>query len=133
MICFIPVAYVSDRYGRELFVMATFIFFTLFPLFLIHANTIPWLVAAFVIRGLKEFGEPARKALIIKYSSGAKQGQVVGAYYLARDLIVTPGSLVGAWLWNAAPELNFWGAFLFGLAGTLYYSVLLMIRAKRAP
>jgi predicted MFS family arabinose efflux permease len=132
LVCFIPVAYLSDRYGREFFVVATFIFFTLFPFFLIHAKTIPWLVAAFVIRGLKEFGEPARKALIIKYSSGANQGQVVGAYYLARDLIVTPGALVGAWLWTAGPDFNFWGAFLFGVAGTLYYSVLLMVRAKRA-
>ena len=56
MVCFIPIAYLSDRYGREAFVIATFIFFTLFPLFLLHFQTIARLAAAFVIRGLKEFG-----------------------------------------------------------------------------
>ena len=121
MVCFIPIAYLSDRYGRETFVVATFVFFTLFPLFLLHSQTIAWLAAAFVIRGLKEFGEPARKALIIQYSAGSNQGRVIGAYYLMRDLIVTPGSLLGAWLWEAGPRVNFWGAFVCGLAGTVYY------------
>jgi predicted MFS family arabinose efflux permease len=122
MLCFIPVAYLSDRYGRELFVILTFVFFTLFPLALLQAQTLSWLVLAFTIRGLKEFGEPARKALIIRYSSGPNQGQLIGAYYLIRDITVTPGALLGAWLWAAGPEVNFWGAFLFGLLGTAYYA-----------
>ena len=73
----------------------TFVFFTLFPLVLLQAQTPFWLVVAFAIRGLKEFGEPARKALIIHYSSGSNQGQLIGAYYLIRDLAVTPGSAAG--------------------------------------
>jgi len=32
---------------------------------LLWANSVGWLALAFVVRGLKEFGEPARKALII--------------------------------------------------------------------
>jgi MFS family permease len=123
MLCFIPVAYLSDRYGRELFVILTFVFFTLFPLALLQAQTLSWLALAFTIRGLKEFGEPARKALIIRYSSGSNQGQLIGAYYLIRDITVTPGALLGAWLWAAGPEVNFWGAFLFGLLGTAYYAL----------
>jgi MFS family permease len=122
MLCFIPVAYVSDRYGRELFVILTFVFFTLFPLVLLQAVTLPRFALAFAIRGLKEFGEPARKALIIQYSKGLNQGQLIGAYYLIRDITVTPGALLGAWLWAAGPEVNFWGAFLFGLVGTAYYA-----------
>src|SRR5213078_2348050 len=31
MFCYIPVAYLADRYGRRPFVLATFFFFTLFP------------------------------------------------------------------------------------------------------
>ena len=123
MLCFIPAAYLSDRYGRELFVILTFVFFTLFPLALLQAQTLSWLALAFTIRGLKEFGEPARKALIIRYSSGSNQGQLIGAYYLIRDITVTPGALLGAWLWAAGPEVNFWGAFLFGLLGTAYYAL----------
>lgn len=131
MLCFVPVAYVSDRYGREPFVVLTFVFFTLFPLFLLGSHSFGWLAAAFVIRGLKEFGEPARKALIIQYSAGPRQGQLVGAYYLARDLTVTPGALLGAWLWKLGPRVNFWGAFLFGVGGTLYY--LRVLFNRRAP
>jgi MFS family permease len=130
IVCFIPVAYISDRYGREPFVVMTFVFFTLFPLVLLRSNTIGWLVASFVIRGLKEFGEPARKALIIRYSAGPNQGQQIGAYYLLRDLVVAPGALLGAWLWQMGPRVNFWGAFLFGAAGTLFYVSTLLQREK---
>jgi hypothetical protein len=36
-------------------------FFALFPLSLLWANNFGWLAVAFVVRGLKEFGEPARR------------------------------------------------------------------------
>jgi hypothetical protein len=55
----------------------TFVFFTLFPLALIFCHTFPAFVAAFVLRGLKEFGEPTRKALIMdlgRDSTVAKEG-----------------------------------------------------------
>jgi MFS family permease len=69
--CYLPAAYFADRYGKGPFVIATFSFFTLFPLTMLAAGTFPHLLVAFVIRGLKEFGEPARKALIISYSRRA--------------------------------------------------------------
>ncbi|HZF02674.1 MAG TPA: MFS transporter, partial [Methylomirabilota bacterium] len=62
MLCYIPVAHLADKYGRRPFVLATFIFFTLFPISLFFAHNFAWLALAFVVRGLKEFGEPARKA-----------------------------------------------------------------------
>src|SRR5213075_1832520 len=65
MLCYIPVAHFADKYGRRPFVLATFVFFTLFPLSLLWADSFAWFTVAFVVRGLKEFGEPARKALII--------------------------------------------------------------------
>ncbi len=65
MICYIPVAHLADKHGRRPFVLVTFLFFTLFPVTLLWANSFGWLALAFVVRGLKEFGEPARKALII--------------------------------------------------------------------
>ena len=65
MVCYVPVAHLADKFGRVPFVMATFGFFTLFPVTLLWATNFGWLALAFVIRGLKEFGEPARKALII--------------------------------------------------------------------
>ncbi len=121
MVCYVPVAHLADKYGQRPFVLATFIFFTLFPLSLFFARTFEWLAVAFAVRGLKEFGEPARKALIIAQASPELRSRTYGAYYLLRDCIVTAGSFLGAWLWSIAPGANFLGAALLGLAGTLWF------------
>jgi MFS family permease len=65
MLIYIPVAYLADRSTKKPFVVITFGFFTLFPLVLLFSRTFWMMVLAFVIRGLKEFGEPTRKALIM--------------------------------------------------------------------
>ena len=123
MLCYVPAAHFADRYGKEPFVIATFLFFTAFPAVLSFAHTFPMLVVAFAVRGLKEFGEPARKALIIGYSDPAIRGRSVGAYYLIRDTVVTSGSFLGAALWNAGPNFNFWTATALGAAGTIVYAL----------
>jgi len=120
-ICIIPASHYADRYGREPFVVVTFIMFTLFPISLLMSRSFPALVVAFVIRGLKEFGDPSRKALIIGYSDADRRGEVIGAYYLVRDLIVSTGAILGAYLWKLGPALNFLGAAALGVAGTLFY------------
>jgi MFS family permease len=124
----IPTSYLADRYGRERFVVVTFVMFTLFPISLIVSRSFTVLVIAFAIRGLKEFGDTSRKALIIEYCESQRRGQMVGAYYLVRDLVVSSGAIVGAYLWNVGPGLNFLGAALFGVAGTIYY-----IRTMKPP
>jgi len=103
------------------FILATFVVFTLFPLSLLWANNFAGLAAAFVVRGLKEFGEPARKALIIAQARPELRSRTFGAYYFIRDCIVTSGSFLGAWLWSVNPRANFIGAALVGLAGTLWF------------
>ncbi|OGC95894.1 MAG: MFS transporter, partial [candidate division Zixibacteria bacterium RBG_16_53_22] len=65
MLLYIPVAYFSDKAERKPFVLITFGFFTLFPAILYFSHSTAMLVAAFVVRGFKEFGEPTRKALIV--------------------------------------------------------------------
>lgn len=121
MLCYIPVAHLADKYGQRPFVLATFVFFTLFPLSLLVADNFAWLAVAFVIRGLKEFGEPARKALIIAQAAPELRARTYGAYYLMRDCVVTTGSLLGAWLWSLGPRVNFLGAALCGAAGAWWF------------
>jgi len=121
ILCIIPASHYADRYGRESFVIATFLMFTLFPISLLVSRSFSALVIAFVIRGFKEFGDTSRKALIIGYCDPARCGQMVGAYYLVRDLIVSVGALVGAYLWSLGPGLNFLGAAVLGAAGTIFY------------
>jgi MFS family permease len=121
MVCYIPVAHLADKYGRRPFVLATFVFFTLFPISLMWATNFGWLVFAFVMRGLKEFGEPARKALIIGEGSSELRARTYGAYYLIRDCVVTTGSFLGAWLWSIGPRANFIGAAVCGTLGTIWF------------
>jgi len=102
-------------------VLITFGFFTLFPVTLLWADTFGWLVVAFVVRGLKEFGEPVRKALILGQAQPESRARTYGAYYLIRDCVVTTGSLLGAWLWSLGPRANFLGAAAFGLSGTFWF------------
>jgi MFS family permease len=121
MVCYIPVAHLADKHGQRPFVLATFVFFTLFPVSLLWADTFGWLVVAFVVRGLKEFGEPARKALIIAQAPPEFRARTYGAYYFIRDCTVTSGSFLGAWLWSVAPQANFIGAAVCGGLGTLWF------------
>ena len=121
MLCYLPVAHLADKYGRRPCVLITFVFFTLFPLTLLCAHTFAWLALAFVVRGLKEFGEPARKALIIGEAAPELRARTYGAYYLIRDCAVTTGSLLGAWLWHVSPAANFIGAAVCGALGTAWF------------
>lgn len=121
MLCYIPVAHLADKYGRRPFVLITFVFFTLFPLTLMWAHSFAALALAFVVRGLKEFGEPARKALILGEAMPELRARTYGAYYLIRDCVVTSGSFLGAWLWSVSPQANFMGAAVCGALGTFWF------------
>jgi len=120
-LCIIPASHFADKHGREPFVLVTFGFFTLFPLALWISGSFTMLLVAFAIRGLKEFGDTSRKALIIGYCVPQRRGQMIGAYYLVRDLLVSAGAIIGAGLWKFGPATNFLGAAALGFCGTIYY------------
>lgn len=121
MLCYIPVAHLADKHGQRPFVLATFLFFTAFPLTLLFANNLQLLALAFFVRGLKEFGEPARKALIIAQAPAELRARTYGAYYLIRDCVVTTGSFLGAWLWSVGPAWNFITAAACGATGAIWF------------
>jgi len=121
MLVYIPVAYLADRSGKKPFVAITFLNFTLFPIFLLISHSFWMLVIAFIVRGLKEFGEPTRKALIMDLAPADRKAAMFGLYYLLRDVIVSFAAFGGAWLWTISPQTNFLVAAAFGAAGTLYF------------
>jgi MFS family permease len=124
MLVYIPVAYLADRSHKKPFVVATFGFFTLFPLILLFSRSFWPMLLAFVIRGLKEFGEPTRKALIMDLAPEGRKAGMFGAYYLARDVLVSVAAFCGALLWNVSPATNLLVAFGFGVLGTAWYGLL---------
>ncbi|MEY2520977.1 MAG: hypothetical protein QOF24_2736 [Verrucomicrobiota bacterium] len=127
-LCIIPASHFADKHGREPFILATFGFFTLFPVALWLSGNSAMLIVAFAIRGLKEFGDTSRKAMIIGYCAPERRGQMIGAYYLVRDLLVSSAAIIGAWLWKIGPATNFIGAAAFGLCGTIVYLVAIQWR-----
>jgi MFS family permease len=123
MMIYIPIAYLADKNTKKPFVFITFIFFTIFPLVLLWARSFPLMIIAFIIRGLKEFGEPTRKALIMDLAPEDKKASVFGLYYLIRDVIVSLAAFGGAFLWNISPTVNFLTAFGFGIIGSVYFLI----------
>ncbi len=128
---YLPVAHFSDAAERKPFVLLTFIFFTLFPAALWFAHTTTALVLAFMLRGLKEFGEPTRKALIYELGQKGVEARSMGAYYLVRDLTVSVAAFAGGLLWVRGPAWNLWVAFGAGVIGTTYFA--LYGRGANAP
>ena len=123
VLVYIPVAYLADRSTKKPFVLITFVFFTLFPLVLLYSRSFEWLVLAFILRGLKEFGEPTRKALIMDLSPDSCKAGMFGLYYLIRDVFVSAAALGGAFLWQISPQTNLVTAFVFGIIGTAGFAV----------
>ncbi len=122
LLIYIPVAYLADRGHKKPFVQMTFVFFTLFPLVLLFCQSFWPLAGAFVLRGLKEFGEPTRKALIMDLAPQNRKAGMFGLYYLLRDAVVSVAAFGGAFLWIIGPEVNLLVAFGFGVLGTCWFS-----------
>lgn len=120
---YLPAARLADRYGRKPFVVATFVCFSLFPLAVVMAKSLLLLVLAFVIGGLRETGEPARKAMIVDLADPNRRGRTVGLYYLIRSLAITPAAVVGGLLWKIEPAIPFLVACAIGLIGTTLFVV----------
>ncbi|HEU4390158.1 MAG TPA: MFS transporter, partial [Blastocatellia bacterium] len=119
---YLPAARLSDRFGRKPFVVATFICFALFPIAIILARGFLTLMLAFVVGGLRETGEPSRKAMIVDLADPGRRGRTVGLYYLTRSLSITPAALVGGFLWKVNPDVPFLVACAIGLAGAAVFA-----------
>ena len=119
ILVYIPAGRVADRIGRKPFVIATFACFALFPLAVVMSTGFASLVAAFIVGGLREIGEPSRKAMIVDFARESLRARTVGLYYLIRSITITPSAAVGGLLWKITPQVPFVAAGLIGLIGTL--------------
>ena len=122
VLVYIPVAHLADKTTKKPFVVATFVFFTFFPLVLLFCRSFVWLIPAFVLRGLKEFGEPTRKALILDLAPESCKAGMYGLYYFLRDVCVSAAAFGGAFLWQMSPATNLVVAFGFGVVGTIAFA-----------
>lgn len=122
IIVYIPAAKIADRIGRKPFVIITFLCFALYPAAVVMAQDFMTLIPAFIIGGLREIGEPSRKAMIVDFAAPHLRARTVGLYYLVRSLSITPAAAIGGLLWKIAPPVPFITAAVIGIIGMFVFA-----------
>ena len=131
---YVPIAKWVDRSpSPRPFIGTTFFLFAIFPICLVllprASAWFGWpvtvgLVLTFVINGLRELGEPARKALISTGFPPEIRARAVGLYWGLRSFAFCPAPLVAAWLWIwIGPDATFLIGGTIGLIGTGFYAI----------
>ncbi len=134
LVTYIPVAKWVDRSpSPKPFIGLTFFLFAIFPISLVllpraalwlGLPVVAGLALTYVMNGLREIGEPARKALIAGAFAPEVRARAVGLYWGLRSFAYCPAPLIAAWLWGSVgPERTFLIGGCFGLIGTLWYAV----------
>ena len=137
---YVPVAKLIDRSpSPRPFIGTTFLLFALFPLCLVllprfcamtGLPVMAGLVLTYVLNGLREMGEPARKALISGGFPPAVRARAVGLYWGLRSFAFFPAPLVAALLWRKIGADNtFLLAGGIGLVGTIWYAISVRLSA----
>jgi MFS family permease len=119
IVSYAPAVALASRAEKKSFIVLTYVFFTAFPLAVLLGRSFSALAAAFVVGGLREVGEPARKAFIVDASPPEARGRVVGLYYALRGFSVAGAAAIGGLLWSVRPALTFLVATSLGVLGTL--------------
>ncbi|NOT01910.1 MAG: MFS transporter [Phycisphaerales bacterium] len=136
IVLYIVVGPLSSRSGfaKKPYIGLTFLFFALFPIAVVTLGS-TWgavgLMVAFVVGGIREIGEPARKAMIADLVPPDVRTQAVGLYWSVRSLAVMLASPVGALCWiyadritpGAGPWATFLTAGVIGLLGASAFFV----------
>jgi predicted MFS family arabinose efflux permease len=131
---YVPVAKWVDRSpSPRPFIGTTFLLFAVFPIFLVVlprlsvALGVPvmvGLIVTFIVNGLREIGEPARKALISTGFAPEVRARAVGLYWGLRSFAFFPAPLVAAYLWQKiGPDITFLIGGAIGLIGTIWYGI----------
>jgi MFS family permease len=123
IVSYFPGAWLAERFGQRPPVIFTFLMFAAFPFAVGLANGSAGLTWAFVVAGLRELGEPARKAMIVDAAPAHARAETVGAYYLARSVSIIPAGLLGGVLYARDVHSPFWAAAAIGLVGAIYFTI----------
>jgi len=129
---YIPIAKWVDRSASPRpFIATTFLLFSLFPICLVllpklcaalGLPVLAGLVVTYLINGLRELGEPARKALITTGFPPEIRARAVGLYWGLRSFAFFPAPIVAALLWTRiGPDLTFLIGGGIGLVGTAWF------------
>ena len=149
-ITYLPMGVIASRPGlaKRPYIGLTFFFFATFPAVLALAGwlalsgripggaVVPALVVAFIFAGMREVGEPARKAMIVDLIPPERKTQAIGIYWSFRSAAVMLAPIVGGLVWVTAnwlagkdladpegpgPVAMLMASSVCGLVGVIYY------------
>ncbi|MBN1662405.1 MAG: MFS transporter [Deltaproteobacteria bacterium] len=132
LLTYIPMGKIIDRApSAKPYIGITFFLFALFPINMVLLPKIlpplgiPMMGAlalVFVLNGLRELGEPARKALISGGFPKEIRARAVGLYWGLRSFAFCPAPLVAYGLWNwVGPDVTFLIGGVTGMAGAIWF------------
>jgi len=124
ILSYLPAAYIAERMGRKPVIIVTFVCFSIYPALILLSSSYYWILFGFVIMGLKEFGEPARKALIVNFSRNDVRGKNIGLYYTIRSSVIIPAGIAGSLLWIYSPQILALTASGIAFIGLLIFTLL---------
>jgi MFS family permease len=115
-ITYLPMGAIASKPGfdKRPYIGLTFFFFASFPAVLAamgwlcltgalgSAAAVGAMALAFVFAGMREVGEPARKAMIVDLIPPQIKTQAIGIYWSARCVAVMLAPIVGGLVWMAA-------------------------------
>ncbi|MBI4632827.1 MAG: MFS transporter [Deltaproteobacteria bacterium] len=140
LITYIPVGKMVDNASSpRLFIGLTFFLFALFPLNLVllpqlsplvGVPVMGALIVVFILNGLREVGEPARKAMISSGFPRETRARAIGLYWGLRSFAFCPAPLISYLLWSRlGPESTFLIGGVLGMVATLWF----WLRVRFAP
>ena len=132
LLTYIPMGKLVDRAASpKPFIGITFLLFAIFPINLVLLPKLAptlgipvfgALALVFILNGLRELGEPARKALISGGFAPEVRAQSIGLYWGLRSFAFFPAPLASYLLWSRfGPDTAFLVGGAVGLLGTAWF------------
>jgi MFS family permease len=137
LVLYLPIGHFASQAGaaKKPFIGLTFVFFALFPISLALLGPLQeiWaLVLVFVIGGMREIGEPARKAMITELAPADFRTQAIGIYWATRSVCIMLAPMVGGLIWFfIGPQATLWSAGALGIVGTILFYTTFAGRRER--
>ena len=98
----------AGRAGRRRFASLSFLIGGLFSLLVASVPSAGWLYGVFLLPGIRECFEPARKALQVDLAGRGEHGKMIGFYYFVLGIVNLPASFIGGLLWERDPAAPFY-------------------------
>jgi len=132
LVTYIPMGKIVDSAkSPRPFIGITFALFALFPLNLVllprylprfGISVMTALIIVFILNGLRELGEPARKALIAGGFPAETRARSIGLYWGLRSFAFCPAPLISYFLWSKiGPEATFLIGGIIGIVSTVWF------------